>query len=85
MFGLASQTITTESNVDNVASTDGLSSRNYLIKGYKVEPKIAYLFSRNASWDVFCEFQNKENRIGNLEELKQTKIGTSFTYASEKN
>lgn len=70
--------------MDNVAPVDELSSRDYVLKGYKVEPKIAYLFSRNASWDLFCEFQNKENRIGNYEELKQTKIGASFTYASEK-
>ncbi len=84
LLGLTSQTITTKSNVDNVAPVDELSSRDYVLKGYKVEPKIAYLFSRNASWDLFCEFQNKENRIGNSEELKQTKIGTSFTYASEK-
>lgn len=84
LFTMASQTIKTTSKVENSSTTDDVSSRNYNIEGYKVEPKIAYLFSRNASWDWFCEFQNKENKIGNLEVLKQTRIGTSFTYASEK-
>jgi hypothetical protein len=84
LFSMASQTIKTTSKVENSSTTDDVSSRNYNIEGYKVEPKIAYLFSRNASWDWFCEFQNKENKIGNSEVLKQTRIGTSFTYASEK-
>ena len=78
MFGLNSKTIKTQSLVENFAF------RNYTISGYQVAPKISYLFSRNASWDLFCEFQNKENKIGELETLQQTRIGTSFNYASEK-
>ena len=47
-------------------------------------PKISYLFSQNASWDVFYEIYNKANQIGQEELLKQTRLGTSFSYASEK-
>ena len=78
LFALNSKTIRTQSLVENFAF------RNYIISGYQVAPKISYLFSRNASWDLFCEFQNKENKIGELETLQQTRIGTSFNYASEK-
>ncbi|MFC6875675.1 hypothetical protein [Flavobacterium myungsuense] len=78
LFGLNSKTIRTQSLVENFAF------RNYTISGYQVAPKISYLFSRNASWDLFCEFQNKENKIGKSEKLQQTRIGTSFNYASEK-
>ncbi len=34
-------------------------------------PKISYLFSKNASWDLFYEYQKKENQIGDLEKLNQ--------------
>lgn len=78
LFGITSKTIKTVSLVENFAS------RNYTIEGYQLEPKISYLFSRNASWDLFCEFQNKENKIAEFETLKQTRVGTSFTYSSEK-
>jgi len=78
LFGLNSKTSKTASLVENFAF------RDYTIEGYQVAPKISYLFSRNTSWDLFCEFQNKENKIGELETLKQIRIGTSFNYASEK-
>ena len=60
------------------------SNRNFEIDGYQIEPKIGYLFSKNASWDIFYEFQQKENQIGAFETLKQTRLGTSFTFNSEK-
>ena len=47
-------------------------------------PKSGYLFSKNASWDVFYEYQNKENQIGALETLVQSRFGTSFTVNSTK-
>jgi hypothetical protein len=47
-------------------------------------PKISYLFSQNASWDIFYEIYNKANQIGQKELLNQTRLGTSFSYASEK-
>ncbi|PWA05538.1 hypothetical protein [Flavobacterium psychrotolerans] len=78
LFAMAAKTLRTASMVENYAS------RNYTIEGYQLSPKISYLFSRNASWDLFYELQNKENKISELETLKQTRIGTSFTYASEK-
>ena len=37
-----------------------------------------------ASWDVFFEYQNKSNRIDALENLKQTKFGTSFSFSNDK-
>ncbi|MES2748053.1 MAG: hypothetical protein V4648_06725 [Bacteroidota bacterium] len=65
-------------------SSDSYASRNYEINGYQLAPKIAYLFSKNTSWDVFYEFQKKENQIGNNELLTQNRFGTSFTYSGKK-
>ncbi|MGV3697133.1 hypothetical protein [Flavobacterium sp.] len=65
-------------------ASDNYSSKNYDVKEMQLNPKISYLFNKNASLDVFYEFQQKENRLGDLERLKQSRFGTSFSYASEK-
>jgi hypothetical protein len=59
-------------------------SKNFEVKAYQVNPKISYLFNKNASWDLFYEYQNKENQLGNAEQLKQSRFGTSFSYANDK-
>lgn len=64
--------------------SENYSSKNFELKGYQLAPKISYLFSRNASWDLFYEYQDKENKINDMEKLQQHRFGTSFTYASEK-
>ncbi|KAF2515822.1 hypothetical protein E0W68_12790 [Flavobacterium salilacus subsp. salilacus] len=78
LFGLTGQM--TESST----YSENYGSRNYEIDSYLAGPKISYIFSRNASWDIFYEYRSKENRIGDAETLYQQRLGTSFTYASEK-
>ncbi len=78
LLSFNSQTLTSKSISDNYAA------RNYTIDSYLASPKVSYIFSRNASWDVFYEYRNKENRIGDKETLYQQRFGTSFSYASEK-
>jgi hypothetical protein len=77
-FGFFSKTIKTTINSEN------FPEKNYAIHGYLLGPKISYLFSKNTSWDVFYELQNKENQIGNSEKLLQNRFGTSFSYAGDK-
>lgn len=78
LFSLSGKTISSDLTSENFAE------RNFEIDGYQAAPKISYLFSKNAAWDVFYEYQNKENVIGQSEILKQQRIGTSFNYATEK-
>lgn len=78
LFGMAGKTIETETKSEN------FETKNFKIEGYQVAPKLSYIFSKNASWDLFYERQLKENQSGNLETLNQNRFGTSFTYASEK-
>jgi hypothetical protein len=66
------------------SESENFTTRNYTINSYKLAPKISYLFSKTASWDLFYEFQKKENTIGELEKLKQSKFGTSFSFTNEK-
>ncbi|CAN1560819.1 hypothetical protein MCEGE10_02632 [Flavobacteriaceae bacterium] len=65
-------------------TSENYGAKNFELKGYQMAPKISYLFSKNASWDLFYEFQKKENKIGSLETLAQSHFGTSFTYSTEK-
>jgi hypothetical protein len=74
---------------DVVAKTQQITSesitffeKNYTIDGYLWIPKISYLFSKNASLDLFYEHSNKENKIGNFDTLTQNRFGTSFSYSA---
>lgn len=78
LLGFMGKTIESELYSENYVS------KNFELKGYQLAPKISYLFSRNASWDLFYEFQDKDNKINDKEALQQHRVGTSFTYSSEK-
>ncbi len=77
LFGMFAKTINT------AIVSENFPDRNFDIKGYQLAPKISYLFTKSTSWDLFYELQNKENQIGNLETLLQSRFGTSFTYAGQ--
>ncbi|MBC7605980.1 MAG: hypothetical protein H7199_03365 [Burkholderiales bacterium] len=87
LFALSGKTVLSQSSLKNKIATPtagNFAPRNYTIGIYQLAPKISYLFSQNASLDVFYEFQNKANTIGDRETLKQTRVGTSFNYATQK-
>jgi len=76
LLSLASKTVFTSLLSENY------SSKNFEVNAYQLNPKISYLFNRNASWDIFYEYQNKTNQLGDAEWLMQHRFGTSFSYAS---
>jgi hypothetical protein len=78
LFGFETKTSKITSESENFAT------RNYSIKGFEIAPKISYLFTKTASWDLFYEYKKRENTIGELENLKQSKLGTSFTISNDK-
>ena len=78
LFGFEGKTIS------SVLNSENFGAKNYELNGYQLLPKLSYLFSKNASWDLFYEFQNKKNQIGDLETLSQSRLGTSFNYSGEK-
>ncbi|MGV9002994.1 hypothetical protein [Flavobacterium sp.] len=71
-------------SIETSLTSENYASRNFEVLGYQINPKISYLFNKNASWDIFYEYQNKENQIGTLDQLLQSRFGTSFSYASDK-
>lgn len=78
LLNLSGKTIVTELQSENY------SAKNYEIRGYQVFPKLTYLFSKSTSWDVFYEYQKKNNTISAQEFLKQQRFGSSFTYSGKK-
>ena len=60
--------------------SENFSNRNFNIDETKFQPKLSYLFSENAQFDIFYQYTSKENTIGSLEALAQNNYGISFTY-----
>lgn len=60
--------------------SENFTNRNFNISEERFQPKISYLFSENAQFDIFYQYTSKENTIGSLESLKQNNYGLSFTY-----
>lgn len=69
--------------ISSSATSENYGARNYELEGYQAQPKISYLFSKNASWDLFVEYQFKENQLAEFETLHQKRLGTSFSYAGK--
>lgn len=76
------QWIATTSNSESIS--DNYATRNFTINSLDFNPKITYLFSKNASWEVFYKISSKKNTIGSLENLKQNQIGTAFIWNTDK-
>ena len=60
--------------------SENFTNRNYNIDETRFLPKLSYLFSENAQFDLFYQYTTKENSSGNLESLAQNNYGFSFTY-----
>lgn len=65
----------------NKSSSENFTSRNYTLESYLLNPKISYLVSPQTKFDVYYQFLDKENLLGNREALEQQKLGFSFSYA----
>ncbi|MDN3722849.1 hypothetical protein QRD02_00520 [Aequorivita sp. SDUM287046] len=66
----------------NESISENFANRNYRLDGYEFNPKLSYLFSQQARFDVFYEFANQENQLGEMEKLDQQTIGFSFAYTN---
>ncbi len=60
--------------------SENFENRNFDLDTYSVNPKLSYLLSRQTRFDIFYQFLNKENTLGEMETLDQQKIGMSFAY-----
>ncbi|RNC87839.1 MAG: hypothetical protein ED556_01220 [Winogradskyella sp.] len=64
----------------NESTNESFPTRNFEIDEVQFQPKLSYIFNENAQFDVFYQYTNKENTIGDNETLMQNNYGFSFTY-----
>ncbi len=67
----------------NESKSENYTSKNYTIEETQFNPKISYLLNDNTRFDLFYQYTNKDNTIGDLEILKQQKYGASFAFSSK--
>ena len=68
----------------NALQTENFNTRNYIIEGKEIEPKISFLYNQNNRLTAFYHYKNKENSLQDFEELKQQKFGLEYYYLSNK-
>lgn len=61
--------------------SENFASKNFDIEEIRLNPKLSYLFNDNTRFDIFYQYSNKENTIGDFESLKQQKYGISFAFS----
>ncbi len=62
--------------------SENFANRNYKLDSYDFNPKLSYLLDQQTRFDVFYEFGNQENQLGDMEKLNQQTIGFSFAYTN---
>ena len=68
-----------QTNLDeNFSASENFSSKNFQLKESLLNPKVSYLLDDNKRLDVYYQYQNKKNSIGDMEQLTQEKYGVSF-------
>ena len=68
-----------QTNLDeNFSASENFSSKNFQLKESLLNPKVSYLLDDNKRFDVYYQYQNKKNSIGDMEQLTQEKYGVSF-------
>ena len=66
----------------NESISENFDTRNYLLNSYEINPKVSYLLNTQTRFDVFYQFSNKANSLGDMETLDQQNLGFSFSYAN---
>lgn len=69
----------------NESESENFTSKNFIIDEQRLNPKLSYLLNDNTRFDIFYQYTNKDNTIGNLESLKQQKYGASFAFSNNQN
>ncbi|MDX1272370.1 hypothetical protein [Bizionia paragorgiae] len=66
----------------NTSESENFISKNYKLDEQRLNPKLSYLLNDTMRFDVFYQYTEKENTIGDLERLNQQKYGVSFAMNS---
>lgn len=66
----------------NKSFSENFQNRNFQLESREINPKLSYLLNQQTRFDVFYNFKNNENQLGEKEELKQQTLGFSFAYSN---
>ncbi len=58
------------------------ANRNYFLNNYEVNPKVSFLYKKNARLEAFYSYKNKENQIIYFETLRMHVLGVNFQYSN---
>ena len=64
----------------NESISENFENRNFNLENFEINPKISYLLNRQTRFDVFYQYTNEENLLGDQENLLQQRTGFSFAY-----
>ncbi|MGB5942674.1 MAG: hypothetical protein WBG71_07310 [Leeuwenhoekiella sp.] len=65
----------------NSSISENFEGRNFELQTIGVQPKFSYLFDDQSRVEFFYEFGDKENQLGDQEQLTQQDLGVAFAYA----
>ena len=75
-----------QTNIEtNRATSENFSSKNYSLEQLLFQPKVSYLLDDNKRFDLFYQYQNKDNSIQGKELLVQQKWGVSAVFNQKQN
>ena len=64
------------------SKSDTYANKNFFLMNYDINPKVSFLYKKNARLEGFYTYKNKENQITNFETLQMHVLGTSFQYSN---
>ncbi len=68
------------SEIESISNT--YANRNYFLNNYEVNPKVSFLYKKNARLEAFYSYKNKENQIIHFETLRMHVLGVNFQYSN---
>ncbi len=71
----------TGSTSKNQSASTSFGNRNFLIQRETLNPKLAYIYSKNSRFELFYTFNNKENQQASFESLRSHNLGANLFIA----
>ncbi len=68
---------------ENESFSENFASRNYILENSTINPKLSYIYNKNARFEAFYQFKNKENQRNDFEKLKVHNIGTNIIFSNK--
>ncbi len=66
----------------NSSTSENFPSRNFELDNYTLNPKLSYLLNKQTRFDIYYEYGNEENLLGDMEQLDRQKTGVAFAYTN---